>query len=165
MCFSDVIILNMIFSKDNLAIIQFFRVEKHYGARRIIAECPIKCWARSGIKKLLRKIDKMGSTQRQQGSGRPRSVRCLETIDNVENLILSQENNLQSHSTQRKFHETCTFLYQHKCQRRFALKVFKKVQSNQTHYGKQGSLLEALKTITLLVSSVLFSSLTKNCLQ
>jgi len=43
------------FSDDNLAIIKFFKVEKGYGARKNITECPTKQWSRSAVEKLLRK--------------------------------------------------------------------------------------------------------------
>jgi len=42
------------FSNDDLVIIKFFRVEKGYGARKIITECPTKQWSRSAVEKLLR---------------------------------------------------------------------------------------------------------------
>jgi len=78
----------MDFSDGDLSIIKFFRVEKGYGARKIITECLTKQWSRSAVEKLLRKIDRTGSVQRQLGSGRPRSARCVETVHAVEELVL-----------------------------------------------------------------------------
>ena len=70
--------------------------------QKIIATCLSRSWSRSGVEYVIRKIDKTGSTQRQVCSGRPRSVRCSEAINEVEDLIVSQEDKPQSHSTQRE---------------------------------------------------------------
>ena len=35
-------------------------------------ECPIKPWSASGLDTLIRKIDDIGSTDRTNGSGRPK---------------------------------------------------------------------------------------------
>ena len=70
--------------------------------KKIIPTCLSRSWSRSGVEYVIRKIDKTGSTQRQVCSGRPRSVRCSEAINEVEDLIVSQEDKPQSHSTQRE---------------------------------------------------------------
>ena len=45
-----VIVVNMVFSAEHLAIIKFFfHFEKRYGAKRIIAECPSRGWSRTGV--------------------------------------------------------------------------------------------------------------------
>ena len=44
-----------------------------------VPECPTKQWSRSTVEKLLRKIDRTGSVERQPGSGHLRSRRLCET--------------------------------------------------------------------------------------
>ena len=51
------------------------------------------------MKTLVKKIDETGEVKRQEGSGRPRSVRTEENIESVEELILSQEDNPGTHSS------------------------------------------------------------------
>ena len=76
------------YSDDDLDIIKLFRVEKGYSARKIIIECPTKQWSRSAVEKLLRKINRTGPVERQPGSGRPRSARCVETVHAAEERVL-----------------------------------------------------------------------------
>lgn len=67
-----------------------------------MSEFPTKQWSRAGLNRLLRKIDATGSAERRPGQGRKRSVRTQEKIDNVGDLVLSQDNNPQTHRTQRE---------------------------------------------------------------
>jgi hypothetical protein len=55
-----------------------------------------------GLKTLLKKLRQTGNTDRKKGSGRPKSTRTEENINAVEELILSQENKPQTHSTTRQ---------------------------------------------------------------
>ena len=74
--------------------------EKHsYGADTIVNDYPEYGWNVNTIKKLIGRIDKTGSVLRKEGSGRPRSVRTEETIEQVEELILSQEDQPGTHLT------------------------------------------------------------------
>ena len=51
------------------------RVEKGYGAKRLMAEFPTQKWSLAAVKHLLQKIDATGSADRKTGSGRRRTVR------------------------------------------------------------------------------------------
>jgi inhibitor of nuclear factor kappa-B kinase subunit alpha len=92
----------MVFTLEDKVAIKFLRENKQYGAKRFLSEFPTKRWSLSGLHRLLKKIDTSGTTERVRGSGRPRSARSDENIQRVEQLILSQENKPQTHSTQRE---------------------------------------------------------------
>lgn len=55
-----------------------------------------------GLNALILKIDRTGSTQRQPGSGRPKTARTVTNIELVESLVLSQETKPQTHRTPRQ---------------------------------------------------------------
>ena len=78
------------------------REQKRYGAKRFLKEFPEKGWSKSGLEKLIRKIDSTSSVERLPGSGRPRTTRTVENIERVEALVLSQENKPQTHRTERQ---------------------------------------------------------------
>jgi len=63
---------------------------------------PNKRWTLDGLKTLIKKIDCCGTVERCYGSGRPRSARCDDNIDDVGDLVLSQESAPQTHSSQRQ---------------------------------------------------------------
>ena len=65
---------------------------------------PDKQWSLSGLKKLIRKIDDTGTVDRRStpGSGRPRTARVADKIDEVDDLVLSQDNAPNTHRTQRQ---------------------------------------------------------------
>lgn len=92
----------MVFSEEDRAAIKLLRQEKGYGAKRLLAEFPGKQWTRSGLDKLLRKIDATGSVVRKPGTGQWRTVTTDETIKAVEELALSQENKPGTHRTVRE---------------------------------------------------------------
>jgi len=92
----------MVFSLEDKHAIKFLRQTKGYGAKKLRTMFPAKCWSLEGLKSLIRKIDSMGDIRRRPGSGRPRSVRTANVVDEVEDLVLSQENAPGSHSTQRQ---------------------------------------------------------------
>ena len=92
----------MAFSEEDRTVIKFLRQNKNYGAKRFLKEFPEKGWSCSGLEKLLRKIDTTGTTQRRAGSGRPRSARNDDNIEQVGALVLSQEDRPQTHRTQRQ---------------------------------------------------------------
>ena len=83
----------MVFTVEDRTTIKFLRETKKYGARRLMSEFPTKQWSLAGLNRLLRKIDTTGSAKRRPGQGRKRSVRTQENIDNVGDLVLSQDNN------------------------------------------------------------------------
>ena len=92
----------MAFSEEDKHVIKFLRQNKHYGAKRFLKEFPHKGWSRSGLDNIIRKIDRTGTSQRLPGSGRPRTARTDDKIEEVETLVLSQEDLPQTHRTQRQ---------------------------------------------------------------
>jgi len=44
-------------SKEDRVLIKMLRVEKGYGAKRLMAEFPRRNWSLAGVKRLLQKID------------------------------------------------------------------------------------------------------------
>ena len=61
-------------------IIKFFKQNKHYGGKRFLKEFPYKRWSRSGLNKIIRKIDRTRTSKRLPGSGRSRTARTAEKI-------------------------------------------------------------------------------------
>jgi DNA-binding Lrp family transcriptional regulator len=92
----------MAFSEEDKISIKFLRQNKQYGAKKFLKEFPKKGWSLGGLKKLIRKIDTTGTAARRPGSGRRRTVRTVDNINDVEALVLSQEDNPQTHRTQRQ---------------------------------------------------------------
>lgn len=92
----------MVLTNDDKIVIKFLRETKGYGAKRLMSEFPTKSWKLSGLKKLIKKIDETGSIERRHGAGRPRTARCDDNIEQVEQLALSQENKPGTHLTQRE---------------------------------------------------------------
>src|SRR6218665_417763 len=90
----------MAFNEEDKIVIKFLRKNKHYGAKQLIKDFSDRGWTLGGLKKLLRKIDLTGSSERRAGSGRPRTARRNENmIEQVQDLVLSQEDKPQSHLT------------------------------------------------------------------
>ena len=54
-------------SKKDLVLIKMLRVEKGYGAKRVMAEFPRRNWSLATVKRLLQKIDATGSADRKAG--------------------------------------------------------------------------------------------------
>lgn len=75
---------------------------KGYGARKIVKEYPDKGWKIRTVSDFLKHFKDHGTIERKQGSGRPRSVRTLDNIETVGDLILSQEGAPKTHSTIRQ---------------------------------------------------------------
>ena len=65
---------------------------------------PGKQWLLDGLKKLIRKIDDTGTVDRRSapGSGRPCTARVADKIDEVHDLVLSQNNGPNTHRTRRQ---------------------------------------------------------------
>lgn len=87
----------MPFSESDKIIITHYRVDKGYSARRLLLEFPDKEWSRSGLDKLIKKIDEQGSAERKEGSGRPRTVRTEENVVAVAKRIKSIEGQPGTH--------------------------------------------------------------------
>ena len=92
----------MPFSEEDKVIIKHYRIDKGYGARRLLTEFPDKPWTKSGLEYLLAKIDETGSVERAEGSGRPRSVRTPENVALVLERCTSFPENPGSHCTPRR---------------------------------------------------------------
>ena len=92
----------MPFTEEDRILIKHYRLDKGYGATRILKEFPFKDWSLGGLKKLLNKIDRTGTHKRLEGSGRPKSARTDENIKMVEELVLSQEDQPHTHIAPRR---------------------------------------------------------------
>ena len=79
-------------------IIKHYRLDKHYEVKRLLKEFLNEGWTKGGLRHLLRKIDKNREFARIPGSGR---TRAALTNKNVEELILSQEQNPGTSEAQR----------------------------------------------------------------
>ena len=124
----------MVFSEEDKGLIKNLYLLKGYGARRLIAEFPSKNWKRGGLNDLLKKVRETGSTDRQTGSGRPRSIRTDDNVTAVEDLILSQEDQPQTHRSTRQIpretgiHQSSVFRIIHQD---LSLKCFKKRRAQE----------------------------------
>lgn len=92
----------MAFSEEDKISIKNLRQNKQYGAKKFLKEFPQKGWTLGGLKKLIRKIDTTGTAARRPGSGRRRTVRTVDNINDVEELVLSQDDNPKTHRSQRQ---------------------------------------------------------------
>ena len=92
----------MVFCEEDKALIKNMHLIKGYGAIRLIKEFPRKNWKLGGVNTLLTKIRKTGCTDRQKGSGRPRSIRNVVNVNAVQDMVLSQEDQPQTHRSTRQ---------------------------------------------------------------
>jgi len=75
---------------------------KGYTANRLTDKFPEKSWTKRGVNKLLKKLWDTGTVDRRPFSSRPRSARTEENVETVNDLVSSQEDKLQTHSTVRE---------------------------------------------------------------
>ena len=61
----------MPFTDEDKVLIKHYRLTKGYGRKNLLKEFPEKNWSKTGLQKLLKKIDETGDINRKQGSGRP----------------------------------------------------------------------------------------------
>ncbi len=67
--------------------------EQGWDAKAIKSAYPAKQWKLCTLKKICQRIDRTGlGFARKDGSGRPKSVRSVDNIEKVQELICSQEN-------------------------------------------------------------------------
>ena len=71
-------------SKEDRVLIKILRIEKGYGARKLISEFSRKNWSLASVNRLLHKVDTIGSADRKPGSGRRRTARTDGNIHVVE---------------------------------------------------------------------------------
>jgi len=80
--------------------------EQGLGYRAISAKYPEKNWKLDTVKLICKRVDETGSTlTRKPGGGRPRSVCTPEMIEQVGELIFSQENQPRTSKSTRKIAE------------------------------------------------------------
>jgi transposase len=89
----------MVFTNEDRVLIQALRELKGYSARRFIKEFPMKNWSLASVNRLFRKITITGSVERTK---RIRPSRNNESIQVVEQLVLSQEDRPSTHRTVRQ---------------------------------------------------------------
>jgi len=70
--------------------------------RQLITEFFDKGWTTIIINRLLKKFRNMGTLDRRQDRDRPRSARTDEKNDQVNDMVLSQEDQSRTHSTVRE---------------------------------------------------------------
>ena len=92
----------MPFSNEDKIVIKHYRVDTHYSARKLLNDFPDNGWTLGGLHWLLKKIDDTGSLERRTGSGRPKTSRTEENLQIGEKLILSQEDQPQTHKSLRE---------------------------------------------------------------
>ena len=81
------------FSLEDKLRVQTLR-EQGLGAKAIRSAYPKKKWPHSTLKKICKHVDSGRSAiERKKGSGRPRTARTAENIEQVELLICSQGEN------------------------------------------------------------------------
>jgi len=74
----------------------------------LTTEFPDKGWMTSSINRLLKKFSDMVSVGRCQGSDRLRSARTNENIDQVNDMVLSRDDQPRTHSTVREISQKRT---------------------------------------------------------
>ena len=87
------------FTYEDKIIIKYLRIKYGHGATKIVNDHPEFNWNINGMKTLLKNIDERGDIERKEGSGRPKSARTEENIEEVQGMILSQEDEPGTHST------------------------------------------------------------------
>jgi hypothetical protein len=94
----------MVFSSEDRVLIKELRLAKGYGAKRFLREFPTKDWSLPGLSRLIKQLTSTGTTERKQGmgGGRPRSSRTRANIEEVNELIMSQEDQPGTHRTVRQ---------------------------------------------------------------
>ena len=89
----------MVLSYEDRIIIKYIRKKYGHGVTRIVADHPEFNWNVNTVKSLIKKIDETGTVDRKEGSGRPRTSRTEENIEQVEEMICSQEEEWGTHRT------------------------------------------------------------------
>jgi len=121
------------FSVEDKHTFKVLRENNGYGALHLLKMFPTKkSWTLSGLKTLIRKIDDRHSIERFPGSGRPRTARVTANIANVEDLVLSQDTDPQTHNSQRETaHQTdiSRSLVQRIIHKDFHLKCLKRISA------------------------------------
>ena len=82
----------MPFTESDRVIIEHYRKFYEWGSLKIFNHLGGKDrgWTRDGVEYIVRKIDRTGSHERVKGSGRPRSARIPENIEEVDLYLIEQ---------------------------------------------------------------------------
>jgi len=64
----------MVFTKEDIILINVLRQSKGYSARKLLEEFPENDWSCTALNRLLRQIDTTGSADRKSGSRRECTV-------------------------------------------------------------------------------------------
>ena len=92
--------------EDRIAI-KHYREKYRWGSKHILKELGSrKNWTQRGIQAIIEKVDATQSIARKPGSGRPRTARTQENIEEVELRILSQEERQTRHETPSEIAKT-----------------------------------------------------------
>ena len=91
----------MLFSDEDKILINNLYQWKGHNARQL-TEFQDNRWTTSSNSMLLKKFRDTGTVDRRQGSHRPRSARTDENIDQVKDMILSQQDQPRTYSTVRE---------------------------------------------------------------
>jgi len=91
----------MVFNDEHKILIKRLYL-KEYTAKRLTDEFSEKSWTKHGVSKLFKTLRDTGTVDRRPGSGRQRSARTEENVETVNDLVLSQDDKPQSHSTIRE---------------------------------------------------------------
>ena len=91
----------MVLSDEDMILITSLYL-KEYTAERLTDKFPEKSWTKCGVNKLLKKLWDTCTVDRRPVSSRPHSARTEENVETVNDLVLSQEDKLQTHRTVRE---------------------------------------------------------------
>ena len=89
----------MTLSYEHRIIIQYIRNKFGHGVTRIVADHPEFDWNANTIKSFLQRINETGDVTRKEGSGRPRTARTEENIEQVGEMLCSQGDEWGMHQT------------------------------------------------------------------
>lgn len=140
----------MVLSPEDKILIKALHEVKGYGARRIVSEFPAKQWTVSSVTRLIRKLRETGTVDRRNGSGRPRTARTAENIASVSDLVLSQEDAPQTHSSIRQIsrltgiHRSSVVRIVHK---ELSLKCIKKRRAHDLTAANRATRLSCAKSL------------------
>ena len=87
---------------EDRILIKHLRLEKQWGARRMTNEFPNKAWSIASVSRVINKIDNNRTMERKPGSGRPRSARTQQNIEQVSELICSQDDDPHNPNSPRE---------------------------------------------------------------
>lgn len=128
-------------------------VNNGYGAKRIYKTFNQPNWTYSGIRKLVEKIHKTGSSDRIVGSGRPKSARTIDNSRKVVKLAISPKNKIGVHLSQRKISRKLNISQAsvHRILKENNVKVFKRVPLQELNQKtREKRLIRARRLLRLI---------------